>query len=66
MATSNFHLYHAKFQDLSDKALTFFIKSIKYKPESDHWIILRAKERIFNKEALRYLKKAVKELHGKV
>ena len=63
---SNFYIYCAKFLDLSNRAVDYFIKSWKYKPDSDEWVICRAKERIFNKEALKYLKKTRKELGGQV
>jgi hypothetical protein len=52
---SEVFIYHDKFQDLSDKAIDFFIKSIKYLPESEEWQICRLKERIYNREAIKYL-----------
>ena len=62
--SNNFYINHAKFQDLSNKALDWFIRSWKYKIGSDERKICCLKQRIYNREAVEYLNKAVKELEN--
>ena len=60
--TNNFYIYHNKFQDLSDKAIDWYLKSGKWKYNSDQWQICRLKQGMYKKEAMKYLKKCVKEM----
>lgn len=55
---SEFYIYHDKFQDLSNKAIDWYIKSWKYKIDSDERTICRLKRNIYMREALSCLKKA--------
>ena len=57
---SEFYIHHDKFQDLSDKAVDFFIKSFKFEYESPEWKICRLKQSIYMKEALKHLKETQK------
>lgn len=59
---SNFYIYHAKFQDLSDKAVDWFVKGWKFKPNSYERQICDLKSKIYKREAMKYLNKANKEL----
>ena len=59
---SEFYIHHDKFQDLSNKALDWFIKGFKFDYGSDEWQICKLKQRIFNKEAMRHLELAQKYL----
>ena len=58
----SFYINHNKFQNYSDKAIDWYLKSRKFKRNSDEWQICILKKRIYNKEAIKYLKKAVKEI----
>ena len=60
--TNDFYIFHNKFQDYANKALDFYLKSGKFKYESDEWKICRLKQSIYNREAYKYLKKCVKEM----
>jgi hypothetical protein len=55
---NDFYIYHAKFQELSTKALDWYLKSLKFKPNNPEWQICRLKREIYAKKALVYLKKA--------
>ena len=60
---NNFQLNHAQFQGLSNKAIDWFIKSFKFKPQSPEWQICRLKRKIYMKKAIEYLKEANKCLN---
>jgi len=60
MIPSNFYVCHDKFQELSNKATDWFIESWDLK-EIDKEIALLYRKK-YHKEALEYLKKAVKYL----
>ena len=60
----SFYIYHNKFQDLSNKAIDWYLKSSKFKYESNEWKICRLKQDIYKTEAKKYLLKAVKEING--
>ena len=64
MIKSEFYIYHNKFQDFSDKALDWFIRSWKYAYNSDEWKVCRLKQSILKRKAMEYLDKAGKELNG--
>ena len=59
---SEFYIEHDKFQDLSDKAMEWFVKSFKYPAGSDEYKICHLKSNLYMREALNHLKKAEKEL----
>jgi hypothetical protein len=61
----NFYLETAKYQGLSDLATGWFIKSWKYKINSDEWQICRLKQKVLNREARKHLREALKHLNGK-
>lgn len=62
---SELNIYHNKYQELSTKALDWFIKSLDYMPETEEWQICRLKEKIYEREAQEYLKKFEKGIkHG--
>lgn len=63
---SDFYISHNKFQDLSNKALDWYLKSGKFQYNSNEWKICRLKQDIYNQEAMKYLKKAVKEINGQL
>ncbi len=62
--SSDFYIFHNKFQDFSNRALDWFIKSWNFKWESDEWKVCLLKQRIFNKKGMEYLDLAVKELNN--
>ena len=59
---SDFYIFHARFQDLENRAVDWFIRSWKYKVNSDEWKVCRLKQAILKREAMNNLDKAVKEL----
>lgn len=63
---SEFYIHHAKFQDLTDKALDWYIKSLKFKRKSDEWTICRLKERIYTRQAIKHLIASTKYLYGRI
>ena len=58
MSRSDFHIHCDKFQDYSDKLTDWFIRSFKYKQESDEWKICRLKCSILKRKSMEQLKKA--------
>lgn len=52
---SDFYIHHDKFQDLSDKAIDWYVKSFKFKYQSPEWQICRLKQQIYMNQALRHL-----------
>lgn len=62
---SEFHIHNTKFQELTDLAIDWYIKSLKFKYKSDEWTICRLKERIYTKQALKHLSAAQKYSNGK-
>lgn len=59
---SGFYIAHGKFQQYSDKALDWFIRSWKFEFESDEWKICILKKQIYERKALEYLEEANKYL----
>lgn len=57
---SEFYIYHNKFQDLSDKAIDWLIKSFKLKYRSLEWKVCRANYELLKNEAMKHLKEAIK------
>jgi len=57
---SNFYINHNKFQEYSDKAIDWFLRSCEFKHGSDEWLICRLKRKIFMKKALQQLQLARK------
>ena len=62
MIKSDFYIAHARFQDLSNKALDWFIRSWNFKVNSDEWRVCLLKQKILNRKAGECLADAVKEL----
>lgn len=60
---NNFYINHDKFQDYSNKATDWFIKSWKFKIDSDEWKICRLKKAIYEKKATEHLKLASEYLN---
>ena len=58
-----FYIYSQKFQQLSDKALDYFISSWKLKDEDKGIALLYQKK--YNKIAMKYLERANEVLNGK-
>lgn len=56
MKNNGVFVYHDKFQELSDKGIDLFIKSLKYPPDSLEQQICRLKGEIYKRESLKYLK----------
>jgi hypothetical protein len=52
---SEFYIHHDKFQELSDKAIDYFIKSREFKMNSPEWQICRLKRQIYWKQAIKHL-----------
>lgn len=52
---SDFYIHHAKFQNLADKALDWFLRGLRYPPESDERLICTLKRKILMKQALKEL-----------
>ena len=52
---SNFYINSNKSIYYSNKAVKWFVNSLKYKFKSDEWKICRLKYNIYNKEATKYL-----------
>lgn len=60
---SDFYIEHDRFQDLSDKAIGWFVKSFKYDLGSDECKICRLKQDILMRKALKHLKNANEYLY---
>lgn len=60
---SEFWIHCAKEIELSNLALDWFIKSLKFKYKSDEWMICRLKEKIYMKQAMKHSEAALKYLH---
>lgn len=56
---SDFYIHHDKFQELSDKATDYFIKSWKFKTNSPEWQICRLKRQIYWKQAIKHLNETI-------
>jgi len=59
---TDFYINHDKFQDLSNKAIDWTIKSWKFRHNSPEWKVCKLKREIFMRDALEYLDKAGREL----
>ncbi len=55
---SEFYIHSDKYQELSNEAIDWFIKSLKFPYKSDEWQVCRLKERIINRQAVKHLLEA--------
>lgn len=55
-----FRSQHQKFQEYSDTAIDWFIRSTKFKYGSPEWKICRLKRQIYMREAIKHLEEAMK------
>ena len=56
----NFDIHHSQFQLLSDRAIDWFIKSLKFKEGSPEREICILKRKLYMRDALKELRKAIK------
>lgn len=61
---NEFHIEHGRFNKFWDKSTDWFIRSWKYEPMTEEWMIARLKWKMYKRESIKHLKKALEYLNG--